>query len=541
MLLAASATLAEPIREWDWHLPGSVYKEMDFTDRAGIDRATKLFQQAIDAERSGRYKVTDIVPRYRAAAGEWRKVQVQGETGDGNESLLAYATFMQGYSRQQAHDRNEAMKLFNEVLDLYPEQKFIAVPARYMLSRVKRELGDIKAADADLEEIVDDQGADGHPIYYNVLSSLASRRWEQCRADEAADAWAKIVFTKGKPDNNLWWGARNNLITARAVGLGFDRLEEAIFAGHDEPKKRAEAVVANAKWMSEIDRYDHHAITQFLNRKYPDKKKEGDRRALKEKILKGYAAWFDGESGAFAGVDDGWLFALAQLRAHAAVEKSEQVAKRVKALERFVTGAKPDQVDGRARTLAYELLAFKQGDAARAVAAMVKNRFPRLQLQSDVENELQNWKGSVMYLNEYAASQPPPSPGDLKRVKYDLAWYYRNRLGDNEKALKIFQELDDPPRSLWGQADCFRSLGKKTEAYKVLVEITSMFPNDAPDAVLRAAQWREQDGEKEKAIALYRQLLKNPKWKESRASSDAHQALERHGIATGGAMTNEVR
>ena len=107
-------------------MPGEVYKELEFTDRAQVDRAVKLFEQAVDAERRG-VKVTDLVPRYRNAAGEWRKVQVQGETaGTGNEPLLAYAVFMQGYAKQQARDRNEAIKLYNEVLDIYPEQKCMA-------------------------------------------------------------------------------------------------------------------------------------------------------------------------------------------------------------------------------------------------------------------------------------------------------------------------------------------------------------------------------------------------------------------------------
>ena len=68
-----------------------------------------------------------------------------------------------------------------------------------------------------------------------------------------------------------------------------------------------------------------------------------------------------------------------------------------------------------------------------------------------------------------------------------------------------------------------------------------MFPSDASDAVYRMGEWREADGEKEKAIALYRRILKHPQWKASRAASSAHQALERHGVLTGGAMTNEVR
>ena len=543
LLLAAFAASAEPIREWDWHLPGDVYKELEFTDRAAVDRAVKLFQQAIDAERRG-VKVTDLVPRYRAAAGEWRKVQVQGESsGEGSEPLLAYAVFMQGYARQQAHDRNEAIKLFNEVLDIYPEEKFIAVPARYMLSCVKRQLGDLKQANADLEEIIDDKAADGHPIYYNVLRSMGSVRWNEGKPDEAAELWSKIVFSKKKVDWTLWYNTRSDLVLALTVVGSFNELEAAVLAGIDESKRkeRVERMAENAKWMSETDRYGHHGITQYLDRMWPRDKKASERKAQLEKIRKGYIAWIGGEGAVFDGYDDGWAFAVAQLRARLGVDKPGDVLKRVKTLEPMVKNAKPDLVDGRARTIALELAGIGEKDGARAAAEMAKNHLYKLHLQYEVENTLQDWKAAAQYLSEYVQTQPPPPPDDLKRAKYDLAWHYRVRLGEHEKAVKIYQDLDDPPKSLWGLAESLRDCGKKTEAYKTLTEIASMFPNDAPNAVLRIAQWKERDGDKEKAIAYYRRLLSHPQWKQSSASSEAHQALERFGIATGGAMTNEVR
>ena len=540
---ALANAYAEPMREWDWHMPGEVYKELEFTDRAQVDRAVKLFEQAIDAERRG-VKVTDLVPRYRNAAGEWRKVQVQGETsGNGNEALLAYAVFMQGYAKQQARDRNEAMKLYNEVLDIYPEQKFISVPARYMLSRVKRELGDIKQANADLEEIVEDKGADGHKIFYNVIRSLAGVRWGEGKAEEAAELWEKIVFTQKKVDWSLWKGSRDDLVLARIVTQDFANLEAALFAGlgPEKKKERVGAICENAKWVSEIDRYGHHGVTAYLDRKFPPEKKKAERKRELEKIRKGYIAWLDGEGGVFEGHDDGWAYAIAQLRALYGYAKNEDIMKRMKAVEAMVRNGKPEQVDGRARTLAFELATIGQKDAARSAAAMAKNTLYRLHLQYELENQLQEWKAAAMYLTEYIGTQPPPDPGSLKSAKYDLAWYYRFRLGEPAKAVKIYQELDDPPRSLWGLAESLRESGKKQESYTTLTELTSVFPDEAANAVLRYAQWKEADGEKEKAIGLYRQLLKNPKWKQTGASSQAHQALERFGIATGGAMTNEVR
>ena len=541
-MFALASANAAPLGEWDWHLPGDVYKELEFTDRAAVDRAVKLFQQAVDAERRGE-KVTDVVPRYRAAAGEWRKVQVQGETsGEGSEPLLAYAVFMQGYARQQAHDRNEAIKLFNEVLDIYPEQKFIAVPARYMLYVVRREMGDVRQAEAALEEIVEDKAADGHPIYYNVLRSMGNVRWDEGKPSEAAEFWSKIVFST-KAEWNLWYYTRNDLALARVVTENFGELEAALFAGIDanKRKERVEAVSGSAKWIGEIDRNGWNNITHYLDRTYPRDKKGSERKKALESIRKGYIAWLDGEAPVFEGYDDGWTYALAQLRARLGYEKSGDLLKRVKALEPMVKNAKPDKIDGRARTLAMELLGIGEKEGARVAAAMAKNAFSRLRLQYDVEMALGEWKAAEMYLTEIVNAKPPPEPASLKGAKYDLASLYRARLGVPDKAVKIYQELDDPPRSLWGLAEALRESGKKNESYTTLTEIASIFPNDAPNAVLRMAQWKEQDGDKEKAIALYRRLLSHPKWKQTGASSAAHQALERFGIATGGAMTNEVR
>lgn len=538
-LALAAAASAAPIREWDWRMPGSVYKELDFTDRAAVDRAVKIFDQAVGAENRG-VKVTDLVPRYRAAAGEWRKVQVQAETEGGNEALLAYAVFMQGYSRQQAHDRNEAMKLFNEVLDLYPEQTFVAVPARYLLSVVKREIGDIKQADQDIEAIVEDRAADGHPLYYSVVRTLAANRWAQDRVDDAAELWSKIVFTKGRVNDDIWRSARGNLIVVRLLALDFEGFEQVLFERVGPAKaKRADAVAENASWMSGCN--GNHPIAAYLDRKYPPEKKAKARKKEWTKLMNAYADWLNRQVDLFAGQDDGWRWEMLQLGFYAQFETKEQQDKRISRLVALTKNAKPDVFNSRVRTLISLMLRRGNGEYARTLAAMPKEVFTRLRMQIEVESALCQWKAVEMYLLEFLGTKPPPSDGTIMGLKYELAGLYLNRLGAPDKAVKIYQEIDDPPRSLWCLADALRQAGKKNEAYTTLTEIASIFPNDAPSAVLRAAQWRESDGAKEKAIALYRRLLSNPKWKQTGASSQAHQALERLGIATGGAMTTEVR
>ena len=541
LLLLASSACAEPIRDWDWHLSAEQYKNLDFSVRAGVDRAGKLFETAVWHEQRGE-KVTDLVPRYRAAAGEWRKVQVESETSDGDEALLAYAVFMQGYARQQAHDRNEAIKLYTEVLDLYPEQKFIAVPARYMISCVRRELGDIRQADEDLAEIAEDPAADGHIIYYNVLLSLGRRRWDAGRTDEAIDLWRRIVFTKGKPNDSVWRAARGALAFAYFVALDAASYDEMLFLGVDEKdlKRRRDIVADSANWFYNSRRGWPPELSGYIEKKFPREKKSAEHKELWQKFTRFMTAWVDGKAAIFEGGDDGWRFAYWQLRVRATSDPSFE--KFVKKLESLAKGAKkPGEADERIRTLAYALLEVGQADRARQTAQLAKDTLYRLNLQADVECWLGAWKNAAQFVYEYINVKPGPSVDALKGAKYRLADLYHNRLGEHEKAIKIYQDLNDPPRSLWGLGESQRSAGKKKDAYATLTEIASVFPDDAANAVYRMAEWRESDGDKTKAIALYRQLLSHPKWKQSGASSRAHQALERLGVATGGAMTNEVR
>ena len=176
---------------------------------------------------------------------------------------------------------------------------------------------------------------------------------------------------------------------------------------------------------------------------------------------------------------------------------------------------------------------------ARTVPDLMKGALTQGWARYTIESRVGNWKGAAQHLEEYIARKPDPAA--LKRAKWALADICRERTGEVEKAVKLYREIDDPPGTLWALVDCYRRLGKKKEAYMTLDEIASIFEKEAPRAVIRQAQYREQDGEKDKAIALYRRLLSHPEWKKSGESSQAHQALERLGVATGGAMTNEVR
>ena len=132
--LAAAAPAFGWEWEWNWRMPGDIYKGLEFESRNAVDRAYKATSAAMDAERA-RARPTDLVPRFRAAAAEWRKVEIQAESDNTSDALLAYAGFMQGYTRMKAHDVNEAVKFYGQVVDLYDDERWIAFPARSVCIR----------------------------------------------------------------------------------------------------------------------------------------------------------------------------------------------------------------------------------------------------------------------------------------------------------------------------------------------------------------------------------------------------------------------
>jgi hypothetical protein len=148
------------------------------------------------------------------------------------------------------------------------------------------------------------------------------------------------------------------------------------------------------------------------------------------------------------------------------------------------------------------------------------------------------WADCIPYLKDFLDTHPDADA--VRETKYTMGWIYRDRMGEAKKALEVYLDIIDPPRSLWELAWTYRKLGEKSKAENVLTEIASLFEKDAPRAVLTLAQYSEADGNKKKAIALYKRLLSQPEWKKSGESSQAHQALERLGERTGGAMINEV-
>ena len=539
LCLMALAPLVAAAAGWSWEMPGSVYKELDFSSRAGVDRAAKIFNQALDAARRG-VRVTDLVPRYRAAVAEWRKVQIQAEAENFDETLISYSLFMQAYSRERAHDLNEAIKLYGELVDLHPDVEWVFIPAKYRLAACHLALGESRKGHRAIDEFVADKAHDGHVLMANALNTQAWRLWGERRYEEAMDDWLRILDDRYAANNRDLWNATHDLLVVMSlVTCDFDRFDEMVFSGvkEDDAKGRYE----RCRWALDIAFrsivYGHWGFGERTAERYPDKS-ERDRKMSEAR--KWFVDWFAARRETYEKTGHGTDYLFSSLRMCVYLGTADQTAKCLEKVKAYLRSEKNEgTVNSRANEAIGILLERGKADMARTVPDLMKGVLNQCWARYSIESRVGNWKGAAQNLEEYIARKPDPA--SLKRAKWALADIFRERLGEVEKAVKLYQEIDDPPGTLWALVDCYRRLGKKKEAYVALDEIASIFDKEAARAVLRQAQYREQDGEKAKAIALYKRLLSHPEWKKSGESSQAHQALERLGVATGGAMTNEVR
>ena len=536
-LAAAGAAAPRPLRaqeSWSWVLPVKIYQNLDFSERAGIDRAREAYHRAEEAERRNT-PVNELIPFYRGAAAEWKKVQLQNEM-TASPALSAYLLFMQGLSLQGARDRNAAIKAYTELLDYFLDERWIATAALYHIGLAHQQNGDERQAQTTFATLVEDPEHAKHALAARALRRLGDLSWRAKKSAEAIAYWRRVLSEHYKGVARSDYNEVRDLCTqALAVTGQWHEYEELLFEGmaEDDHKKRADAVQRAADWLR--NRMYHFWPGWYYDVTFPERERNAKRQEWRKQI----AEWYDTHRALFAAAERQWDHAVLGFRIWREYN-GELAAKRVPAINKLLRELKLDDAAKAkaARDFAIVLCDNKMFDEARAMLPFLKNLVDNLWLTYEIENRADQLPAAQLALEQLVAQ--PDAEVSLAGKKR-LAWFHKERTRQYDKAIALYIDISQPPGTLWDLQECYRRAGKKLEAYTVLAELASIFPPEAARAVWVQGQYREQDGEKEKAIACYRRLLSQPEWKKTWESSQAHQALERLGIATGGAVVNEVR
>ena len=565
---------------WTWRMPVKYYQELDFEHRAAIDRARDAYIRAEESTRRNQSFPDKQLPLYRAAAAEWEKYRVQFELdNDFNaDAVNAYVEFMHAYSLQGARDRNKAIKKYQELLDLYPEETWITAAAQYMIGANQLANGENSRAKNTFVAMVEapekPQWAK-HPLACNAYLNIGDFYWGIGKYDTACDYWRQGLTPEFRQISKDTYDRLHRYYRAGIALLGrWNDLTAFEIGDLDEKnvKGRAKAIV---------DAEDYFRFWQtvnwlndwYWNRRYLDKDK--DKAAAHGKWLKGFADWHESNEAVFRNDGRDWQYAMRKFLFRAAYSKDQakkvipellkliqsasddQVVPRAREmvkglndnglgkeardifpeLSKLIAKSAPDVVERRAKEIIKILCECKMFVEARTLLPFIRNKNANLWAAYGIDLEERKYKDCVVSLEGIIAD---PDPQASLAGKKTLAWLYKERMGEYAKAIKLYEEISQPPGTLWDIQWCYRRLGEKKKAQATLDEIT-FFPDQAARAVWTKAEYFREDGEKDMAIALYRRLLSQPEWKKTQESSWAHQKLEAWGIATGGAVINEVR
>ncbi|MFW5856290.1 MAG: tetratricopeptide repeat protein [Planctomycetota bacterium] len=504
VLIAAAPAHA---RAWDWALSDAQYKALNNFQRAQYDRAAKLVKEK----------------QYKAAAAEFEKFKVQfGATLP--KEMLAYVIFMRGYCLHHAKFRNEAIKVYQEVLDYFGDTIDAGAPALYYMGVAYLDNGDTRDGMECMLEMVEDPDYSKHPLAAGALNRLADNHWRNEEKEQAIAYWKRVVgFWSVNPHH-----ARDAFekVTRYYVANGqYDaylawRLESR---DAENPKDRKD-IAHNAY---EAAHHVFHDRSGYYNQ-FSKKEMYDDART--------FMAWFRNQKDWFLKASDPWQYYHDCLHflAHRLHDKAiiDEVSDGF-----FAWIGKVKDERWRNDRLDWAVDRFGEmgrWEHAQHAIGMISDAPRAAYKEYQILVRQHKWKEGIERLE---AAEQMGSDYWERRARRERGEVYLHRLHQYDKAVEVFR-LCDPPWSLWQIQECRVRQGRLDAALQTLAEIEGSFPDDASKAAWRRAELYHKAGKREQTVAECRRILK--KYPKSRESSEAHQLLEKLGVEViGGGVHRE--
>jgi TolA-binding protein len=529
---------------------------------------------------------------YRRSLAEYDAFIVQFP----ESKAIPYAILRKGRSLQLLDKRFEAIKVYQEVLDFFPDDVKYAAAAQYRIGQSHAENGDIEKAMKAWLALADDADYAKEPLGAAALNALADNLLKQGKADEAVKRYEQVGvdFRASNPEAAR---AAIERVVAHHIKTNPDagKLRAFYVAAktfEHNPQTPGEDAATDSLYWRRIREW----IKDPANSKFTDVQKD-ERDAF-------YRYWAGQMQGKFP-ADDGFQIDLAGfIRASDGddaawmkrLDKQFVDHQKEGDFGRIVTwvglyAANKEKAEEYYRKLDFgkmknpDILAlvYKVIESG-ANPALASNTFDKLrfgEMDDAAKRGICNWmqdRHSLPGTRDLAlrACQvfSDPNAGQMQALRY-CHWRSQHghlrtpedikdgivfanamqkvpdyakeafSLGGNilqwsgkyEEAIKAYQQADNPPQTLFWTAECLAKLGKLEPAVAQLREVENFFADAAPEAALRAAYLYRDGGIKEKFVRSLRGVLK--KYPKSGQSSEAHQRLEEMGLPIGGGVDAE--
>lgn len=523
MAVATATAAVERVDSYFLNMPADVYKSMSVAERTCAGRAMKALESG----------------NFRSAASEWSRFD--GEfVATASEDVLAWASFFKAFGFYKAKDVNKAIELFSEMHELYPDSGAVC-QTLFFRGQAYCGNGDLTKGLADYRELVDDDRFAAHPLAYTAHNRLAWSAMNRRNVAEAEAEWQAVVNLKQSGNRDAWTNARvalDQLNICRDPASGFAEVAEREVFGDskEDAKARCVRMAQYLSWLFNSVRSFEGMIAQYClaQTKGNEKKARSMAWGFRQKLLDGYEK---SARPAYAAAGDEWAMELTLLGYRSELEP-KAVSKAVDDIAvKLRQVSDPAERQRRAVATLRKLGEIRRVKEGKLLLDTITDPVSRAFAGAELGWAVRDGKLVAESLEPIENHADTATADRAKRGHADAC---RELLSEYDKAIKLYEEAPEPPATLWRIAECHRMAGRKAQAQTVLDEICSMFPNDAASAMLRKGDWYSADGDKKKAIGCFRRIMAHQDWKKSGAASQAHQRLEAFGIATGGAVLNDV-
>jgi tetratricopeptide (TPR) repeat protein len=503
--LALMTAVVRADSQWTWELPVTRLKGVNAFERAQYTKAAGLLRGK----------------NHKAAASEFEKMKVQFPDSE----LVPYAAFMQGYSLHMAKQRNQASKLYTEVLDFFGDEIDVAAPALYFLGVAHMDNGDTRKGLECFQELADDADYAEHPVAAGAFHRLGNAHWTADRRQKAVAAWKRAATMEGVNRNQARPARARAVQYYLGVGdmTGYEawRITEKNQANSEHRRRVAVDAVEQAWYV-----YDPRNAAFYA----------GKASANLPKHIAAFLPWYAAQKSWFKKDRELWdyhakLLWLLSWRHKEKTALDAAVDQTLAFMQEM-----PDKKE-RDRRLAWVVDRLRDcGRMMRAeyVTNQMTNRAHAAYKQHELLARQKKYADAVARLVQAEALGDEVWTRNSKRAR---AAIYKDHMGKYDDAIAVYLDLDDPPWSLWQMQHCEWKAKRTKKALAILTEIEAMFPKDAPNAAWYKTHYLHESGQKESAIAGARRILK--KYKKSQAASHAHQLLEKYGVQTGGGVFDD--
>ncbi len=496
-------------QQWTWQLSPERYQEMSMFERNQYDKAVDLLKQNA----------------FKGAATEFEKFQTQFA----DSKFISHVLFMRGYCMQQNKTRGEAIKLYNEVMDYFGQKVEDAAPALYFMGVANIENGDIKQGLKCMQEMIDDPDYSKHPLAAGALRAVGDNCWRNKERDKAVDFWKRataVEFWKtNQPEANA---SLNNAITYYILKKDYAGYEAWRVDKKDPENVENRYWVAEQAWNMAWNGFAGDWGGEFT---FAKQKEKGE-------SMKAFWNWFKTQRTYYEKKDPkGGIWTYYDRAINFVTYRYGDKDERTKLVEEALAYIKKleDKADANNKLawISERLRDAGVFDRAIFVADQMTDRPFAEYKKYEVYARQSDWEKAIGRLKDIEGM-----PNDNWKVQAgrERARLYREVLGKYDEAIKLYQAINLPPGTLWDIQDCYKRWGKLDEALRQLTEIENSFPDQASNAAWYKAAYLDEAGDREKAIAQARRIMKV--YPKSPASSNAHQLLEKLGVKTGGGVVD---